>query len=788
MKKLLMATISVLLPFILSASTIARQTIRGHVCDIASGEPMAGVAIVIDADSSTYALTDVDGNFVIEGVAVGRHTVLASIMGYEPLELKEQLLSSGKEMVLDLKMTESVTLLQGALVRPKVNKQLPLNDMAQVGARMFSVEEANRYAGGLADPARTASVFAGVVGGGASNGISIHGNSPAMLQWRVEGVEVNNPNHFADITGAGGGIFSSLNGSVLANSDFMTGAMPAEYGNALSGAFDMQMRVGNNAKYEHAFQFGLLGIDFASEGPIGKAREGVARASYLVNYRYSFLSVAKKIHAINMEKETLDYQDLSFKFNFPTRKAGTFSLWFTGLIDNYEAGVSDRSEWETLWDMNESWSNQRNWGGGLKHNIRFCNGGTLTSSVSCTGTYMKVGVNDYDEQMSKVPAMDGRNCFFNLVFSVIHKQKFNSRYNMQNGIEHTHMEYNARMDRVAQTYGPLFRIYEGDGLTGQTRVFTNHKVSVTDRLSFVAGANATWFHLTDQFLVEPRISTQYKLSKTASLAIAYGLNSRRESLDTYFVTKPGETNPEPNSNLGLTRSHHISASFSKRLGENALFKVEPYWQYLFDVPVTPEGTMSNINNTNFFKSDALVNEGRGRNYGIDFTLERYLNDGYYGMITGSLFKSEFRDAEGGWHHTRYDRRYVANILGGKEWMVGRKKDNANVLSVNFRVTLAGGDRYTPLTEGVTFEDVMMNPDKIVPENNADPFSEQMKMNVSYAFSAKYTVNARRVSHSFLIDFLKIRSFQGKTFDLRTHETVDKFTEIAFPNIAYRLEF
>ena len=255
------------------------QTIRGQVTDVASGEPMTGATIMVDGQTDMATVSDADGRFAIPKVPVGRHTVRVSFVGYEPLELKEQLLSSGKEMVLDLKMTESISTLDEVVVKPQVNKQLPLNEMAQVGARMFSVEEASRYAGGVSDPARTASMFPGVAGSGVYNGISIHGNSPQMLQWRVEGVEVNNPNHFADITMAGGGIFTSLNGTVLANSDFMTGAMPAEYGNALSGAFDMKMRTGNNTKYEHAVQLGTLGVDFASEGPIGKE----SKASYLVN-------------------------------------------------------------------------------------------------------------------------------------------------------------------------------------------------------------------------------------------------------------------------------------------------------------------------------------------------------------------------------------------------------------------------------------------------------------------------------------------------------------------------
>ena len=403
------------------------QTIRGQVCDVASGEPMIGVTVQVEGESADagrssvskqrftgVAVTDIDGNFVIEGVPVGRHSVMATYVGYEPLLMKEQLLSSGKEMVLNLKMTESLSQLSEVVVKPRVNKQLPLNEMAQVGARMFSVEEATRYAGGMADPARTASMFAGVAAGGVTNGISIHGNSPQMLQWRVEGVEVNNPNHFAEITGAGGGIFTSLNGIVLANSDFLTGALPAEFGNALSGAFDMKMRSGNNTKYEHAIQVGTLGVDFASEGPLGKN----SKASYLINYRYSFLEIAKKLHAINMEKETLDYQDLSFKLNFPTAKAGTFNVWFTGLIDRYRNEVPDPSEWETLWDMNDSWSNQKNWALGVNHTYRFGTGGTLYSRVAYTGAYMRLGQNDYDDQLTKIPDMDGRNLSWNVIVNV----------------------------------------------------------------------------------------------------------------------------------------------------------------------------------------------------------------------------------------------------------------------------------------------------------------------------------------------------------------------------------
>jgi hypothetical protein len=789
------------------------QTVRGQVCDVASGEPMIGVTITVENERSSEsrqtllngrvatfedevngttmgAVSDIDGNFVINNVPVGRHSVRATYIGYEPVLLKEQLVTSGKELVLSLKMTERISELSEVVVKPRVNKQVPLNEMAQVGARMFSVEEATRYAGGMADPARTASMFAGVATGGATNGISIHGNSPQMLQWRVEGVEVNNPNHFAEITEAGGGIFTSLNGTVLANSDFMTGAMPAEYGNALSGAFDMKMRAGNNAKYEHAIQVGTLGVDFASEGPLGKN----SKASYLVNYRYSFLEIAKKLHAINMEKETLDYQDLSFKFHIPTTKAGTFDVWFTGLIDNYRNDVPDPSEWETLWDSNDSWSRQRNWAGGLTHTYRYSSVGMLTSRIAYTGNYQKLGMNDYDEQMTQMPGCLGRNLSWNVIISAEQKHKFSSRYTMQNGFEHRHMDFSTWFDFVQEIGGPLYRVYESDGNTGLTRFYTNHKIALSQRLSMVAGINTMWFNLNNQFLVEPRVSVQYKTSPSSTLSIAYALNSRKESTDTYFVMLPDDKlyvgkdlqSPTPNKDLGLTRSHHISASFAQRLGENAMLKIEPYWQWLFDVPVERGTAYSVINHNLFYQDRALVNEGAGRNYGIDLTLEHYLKDGLYGMFTATLYKSEYRDAQGEWHHSRHDHGWITNILGGKEWMVG--KSRKNVFGINGRLTLMGGDRYTPMAEGTTLEQVAKLPDKTIPENGSDPFCEQMKMNAGYAFSVKYTINKKHTSHHFILEYLQMRSFHGNTYNIRTREIVDQYTSLTFPNIAYRIEF
>ena len=283
--------------------------------------------------------------------------------------------------------------------------------------------------------------------------------------------------------------------------------------------------------------------------------------------------------------------------------------------------------------------------------------------------------------------------------------------------------------------------------------------------------------------MEPRVSVAYQFSSDCSLAVAYALNSRKEATDAYFVLKQGRN---VNGALGLTRSHHLSMTFTHRLGENALLKVEPYWQYLFDVPVEEGSTFSIVNNRMFYLDRQLVNKGAGRNYGVDLTLERYLKDGLYGMLTATLFRSTYRDAQGQWHSTRYDRRFVTNLLGGKEWMVGRTCKN--VFGINGRITLMGGDRYTPLAADVKAEDIMQLPDKTVPEDGANPYTCHKGLNVGFAFSVKYTLNGKRCAHHFVLEYLKMRSYHGQTVELGTNAIVDEFTSLTFPNVAYRIDF
>jgi len=262
------------------------QTIRGTVIDKSSQSPLIGASIILmNSDPLIGTITDIDGKFRLENIPVGRQGITISYLGYNTIALPGLNLTSGKELVLTIELEENITSLSKVVITAEQRKDIAINEMATVSARSFTVEETERYAGSLGDPSRMVSNFAGVsMTNDSRNDIIIRGNSPSGLLWRLDGIEIPNPNHFGAF-GTTGGPVSMLNNNLLTNSDFITSAFPAEYGNAMSGVFDLKMRHGNNEKREYVGQIGFNGFELGAEGPFKKG----SRASYLANYRLVFV-------------------------------------------------------------------------------------------------------------------------------------------------------------------------------------------------------------------------------------------------------------------------------------------------------------------------------------------------------------------------------------------------------------------------------------------------------------------------------------------------------------------
>lgn len=507
------------------------QTIRGKIVDKSSAEVLVGASVFLpNTNPIIGTTTDGQGNFRLEKIPVGRYLLRVKFIGYEDFAIPELVVGAGKEVILTVELTESLQEMQAVTVVAETSKSQPLNEMIAVSGRTFSVEETQRYAASFNDPLRMAASYAGVVAASESNNqIVIRGNSPVGLLWRMEGVDIPNPNHFANEGSSGGGI-SMLSAQALANSDFMTGAFPAEYGNSISGAFDLKLRKGNNEKREITAQVSVIGLDIAIESPLSKKKN----ASFLINYRYSTLGLVSQF--ITLRSGVITFQDLSFNLHFPTKKAGTFSIFgLGGLSGNVTRGVADSLRWR----QNGGLRNDRNsiFGMGVL-------GFTHTYSLS-SKTYFKTmlaisrGGNQFLERRfnNRYELLDNRdNRYFEdrTTLSALLNHKFSAKSTLRAGFFLKNIAYNLLNQSRPSENAPLQSNLseKNDVMLWQT--YAQWKYRLNNSVTFQAGLHHLYFALNKRQRVEPRASLRYEISARHALTLGYGLHSQIQPIGTYF--------------------------------------------------------------------------------------------------------------------------------------------------------------------------------------------------------------------------------------------------------------
>ena len=783
---------------VLIAQDAVAQTIKGRVTDAITGETLIGAAVRVMELPSAGAETNIDGEFSINIKQSGRYTIEASYVGYETSILKEVLVAGVKDVVLDITLRENNAELDEVVVRPRINKEATLNPVSLVGGMMLSMEEASRYAGGYNDPARLVTAFAGVAGQGDGNGISVHGNAPQFMQYRLEGVEIFAPNHFADLYSAGFGMVSALNSNVITNSDFFVSTFNASYNNALSGVFDVKMRSGNNTKYENGVQVGSVGIEWTSEGPISTKNN----SSYIFNYRYGFSTIARKLKLIETYGSQYDFQDFSLKMNFPTKKAGTFSLFALGFLDkswDVELGIEDI---HSIYDASDQEGRLANAVIGATHKIHFDNKWTWRTTAAYNMQHNKADMEywglTFDENY-RPTGFEGKNYPFSYlkqnedraVINTELSKQITPRWLLQFGGEYSHRFFDLSFRTAENVYEPVpsTPYYATKDNTGLASIFWSNLWKPSDNLSINFGLSGSYFLLSKDFSIEPRVSVKWEPGDRHSISLGYGLHSMVEKLDAYFFRN--EEGKMANKDLGLSKAHHLLGTYMYKLTDNLNLRFNAYYQYGFDTPVGINGsTFCTVNRLFNYIEEPLVNKGNTRNYGTDITLEQYMTNGLYGQVNGSLFKSEYRGLDKKWRNQLYDRGYMVKILGGKEWMVGKGKHN--VLNVSIKYTLQGGLRHTPIDVEAMKANVaagIISDQPIYKENEAMALRFSPTSLVDLTVS--YKINCKKVSHTIAFEGVNILQHEApyaERFDLVTGTIRTDKSGISLPNIFYRIDF
>jgi carboxypeptidase-like protein len=743
-----------LLPVICTAQRL--QRVKGTVVDKESKAPLIGVSVEItDITPHLGSVTDVSGNFQVENAPVGKHTIVVSYLGYNSITLNDILITSAKEVVLSLELEEQAVKMAEVTVS---RKREHINDMALISTRTFDVQETERYAGSRSDPARMASNFAGVQGGDDSrNDIIIRGNSPQGVLWRLEGVDIPNPSHFS-IPGTTGGPVSILNSKTLANSDFFMSAFPAEYGDAVAGVFDVRLRNGNNDKYEFTGQLGFLGTELAAEGPISR-KDG---SSFLFTYRYSTLQLFQGLN-INIGTTSVpNYQDATFKVNLPMGKKSDLSFFGIGGLSNINLvvsnlttntaqlyGESDRDQYFT--------SNTGVVGATFSHT--FNNTLYTKFTVALTGNDIFSNHN-YVFRDPATFAVDSLKNILGYTFitttTVAHwsfNKKISSKQTLNFGVLNNY--YHLNLVDSSRQY-PVNRQdwqhrEDFNGGTDLAQAYAQYKYRPTDQLTLTGGLHAQYLTHNGSESLEPRLGLRYAVTNNDILTAGYGLHSEMQQLYQYFAHEPA--NPPSvmqNYNMGFTRSNHFILGYDKSLSQHLHVRLETYYQYLFNVPIatTPGSSYSTLDQGTGYSRDfpdTLKNTGTGRNYGLDFTLEKTFSHGFYFLFTASLFDSKAKGNDGVYRNTDYNSHYSTNLLGGYEKKVGRY----GTLITGIKVTYIGGKLYSPVNAAASsaLGDVVV----------VDSLRNTLQFPAYFRTDLKLGMrfNSRKVTHELALDLVNV---------------------------------
>ncbi len=809
MKRLILITFNLAFIFNWAYAQELSQTIRGTIIDIDSELPLIGVQVIIpNTEPLIGTTTDADGRFRLNKVPIGRTNIHLSYLGFESKTISNVVVNSGKEVILNLSMQESMIQMEEVVVTANKNKGEALNDMALLSTRSISPEQTNRYAGGFNDPSRIAANFAGInTTGDGGNDIIIRGNSPKYIQWRLEGIQITNPNHFGDQSAVGGSV-STLNNNLLATSDFHTGAFSPEFGDVLSGIYDVKLRSGNNEKTEAVFGFGILGTDLTLEGPFKKGYAG----SYLVNYRFSVATIIDKLGLIDVGGVP-KFQDAAFKIVLPTKNSGTFSIFGLSGLSSFLFEDVTPQIWNTPGDqfmngtINEDYNKDAHL---LNVGLNYTKSINKQSYLKASLLYSNEGIEDqvfesrilkiYDNEgeylrdstLSRVPNYQGKNRKGSYRAALTYNTKLSAKTKLQIGSKFATIDYKNKQSQLQND--ARFTLLDFDEKVSNLRNFVSIKHRLNESITLVGGLHNMNVLLNNKSTLEPRLAFNWQLNSSSSFHAGYGNHSNMESIHSYFakVEQADGSIIEPNKDLDILKAHHFVIGYKKRFGKNILAKIEAYYQGLYNLPVENNDTsyFATINEGLEFKYVDLVNEGTGSNYGLEFTLERFYANNYYYMINASLFQSKYKSLEGIERNTPFSGNYLVNILWGKEFeKLGKKKNQT--LGLNAKIFIGGAKKILPLLRDQQ-GNLAVDPDNNKFWDYEKAYEKGIEDIYQVTFSASYKWNKPKSTHELFLNIDNLTNTKGKIsefYDEDEPNSIGYLTQFGlFPNLMYRVYF
>ncbi len=784
-RRLLFALI--LLPcFYLLPSQIT-TSVRGQVVEGYVKIPLAGAKVTLthlvqgqeETEEEPISIeTDAEGKFSVSEVLAGRYYLAVEMEGYEGYEVENLLLESGKEEVLAVEMMPKLLKLEQVDIRGTRYRRISCN------YQEIDVDLTRRVPGVLWDPARLVTRSAAVTQtNDQANHISVRGNSPVSNQWQIEGAEVLSPNHLSnagtttDRPAPSGGGTSMLNTQMLDNSTFYLSHYPSRFGNALGGVMDIHFRDGNEQNFEFAAQVGLIGVDLSAEGPLSRHKNG----SFLFNYRYSTVGLLS-LMGVPLGDEAINYQDFSGKLVQDAGKAGKFTLWgLWGQSFNDFEGVDSIGLATQAKELYNIRFDSRSEMGGLRHEVLLGDRAEWETSFAYSQSTTTWG-------LLNVPEL-------NLTDSLSRAE----RDEIQQRLGSLHSEVTIRVGKSANQVrvggNGAVRSYEGE-LVGNGAPVTNLDQSWSyftglafvegefgwNRLLVSPGLTSQYFSNSNTYHLDPRLSLELGLGGQRAIELSY-----RRTHQVLPLALQRQFLPTQNQFPLLSQAPIEADQFDLGFGTDSRLgrlSANAYGQLLRDIPMDSSGLAAVNLETNYtpLAFEALTT---GRNYGVELTLEEIWRNGFYYMVSGTVFESEVAGLDGAYRPTTWAANYAVKVNGGWEKEGTGRNGKLRTVGIHLRWTTRGGLRQPE----VDLDASRLQGQTVF--NYADP--NYLQVNAFNRLDARFMLQRNRPGYTSTLaldiqNLLNLTNVMGISYDPFLDQLVDRTSLGIIPVLSYRMQF
>jgi len=655
---------------LISATSVFSQeksiSIYGSVVDDITKEPLIGANVII-LGTDFGAATNREGKFSINGVPPNTYQVRASVIGYNSVTKTDISVMPGRPAQIYFELSSTAIELENVVVQSDYFDNNPIELNSQ---KSFNYEEIRRSAGGFEDVVRAVSILPGVAQADPGrNDLIVRGGGPSENLYLINGIPVQNINHFGT-QGSTGGPLSYINLDYVEGTTFSTGGFSVLNGDKISSVLKVDIREGRDDKIGGKATVSATQFGFDLEGPVS------SNSSFIFSARRSYLDFIFQAADFSFVPE---YYDGLLKYDISFDNRNSLSFLLISAFDNVK--YFNDTEDQRYDNSTILGSDQTQYATGISYQHLFNKGFV---NLSLNRNYVDYDTRQSDSLLNPIfinNSIEKENTFkADLTYQLNKTIEFNAG----GLVKFIDFEADILVPEFITTFGdsiPLTQV-AADEYYNKAAGYLNFNFSFFERLRLNLGARVDYFSpLTTTTYFSPRFSASYQLTDLTTLNFSTGVYRQSPSyiwLVAYDVNYQLENIDVEQYVLGVDQN--ITA--------DALVRVEGFIKNYSDYPSSMRRTYLILANTgagfsgsdeNFssFGLDPLNSGGTGLTKGFELSIQKKLTDTpYYGILSLTYSEANFTALDNAERIGSYDQTWIFNISGGykfsDEWEASMK--------------------------------------------------------------------------------------------------------------------